>query len=1197
MSVDIYCARTLAKAKLVVARLIGGEAYWRYLIQALQSAAAQYGFKLALLPAAAGEAEGLAKISTVKAEDWRILAAYMNEGGADNALHFLLYGRFLLGGGPKPPAPAALPPAALWRAPAGGFGGAEDAKGKPFTYIIFYRAYAMSGRTQAVEALAQALEQRGIKAAAVYVSGLKDAASKMLLARLFVANPPDIVLNATGFAASDKAGGGTILDQYGNIVLQIIFSAQSEAGWRADGRGLRARDVAMQVALPEMDGRILARAVSFQTADFYDAATECTIAGQQPQADRISFTADLAQNWLRLKRKPRHKRHIALIIANYPGGDGRLGHGVGLDTPQAVVQVLKAMRQAGYSIDAVPPNGNELIYDLAKGPTHEGARGRLIRAALPLADYARFFAELPQALQQAVLARWGAAAADAFCLHYQGALCFTLPVMYFGKIIVALQPDRAFGLDPKSIYHDPDIVPSHHYLAFYFWLRHVYRADAVAHMGKHGNLEWLPGKALALSVQCWPEAALGPLPHIYPFIVNDPGEGTQAKRRAAAVIIDHMTPPLTRAESYGPQRDLEALIDEYYTAAQMDSRRLPDLKRQIRDRLEASGLGADAGISAADNEEAALIKLDAFLCELKELQIRDGLHIFGQSPQGEQLSSLLSALLRCPPEDGRGGGSLQRAIAADLQLDFDPITEMPQNMAQPWEGAKPPLLAGIDSAPWRTRGDTIERIERLAQQQIERFLAGKNKTEAAPLLPQTQAALTRMGAELLPFIRSCGDDEMAAFLRALDGHFIPAGASGAPTRGRWNVFPMGRNFYALDNRAAPTETAWQLGRRSAEMLVARYVQDHGDWPTSFGLTAWGTANMRTGGDDIAQIMALIGVKPIWDGISRRVRGYEIIPPAKLGRPRVDVLLRVSGLFRDAFPEQLTLLGAAMRAVAALDESETDNPLAAKLRRDRQKLAQAGYKPEQAAAFAQYRIFGARPGHYGTGVPELLGSGAWESRADLGAAWAAFSAHAYGLAGDADYVAGSGAAAANMLAERLSEIEAVVQNQDNREHDILDSGEYYAFEGGMAAAAEAAQGRRPAIYHNDLSRPERPLIKTLEEELALTLRGRALNPKWLASARRHGYKGAAEMAAVVEYIFAFAATTGAVRNAHFDALYAAYLQDETQRNFLAEVNSAAMREIAAKLNEARRRNLWQPRSNSAAADLDNLAEGSAADGTE
>lgn len=1175
MSVDTYVERTVRHARLIVVRVIGGESYWRYGLETFHALALERNIALAVLPGDDKPDPGLIRFSTIDLPDMQQLWRYLVEGGSENAQNFLRYCSFLLGRSEKPAEPALLMKAGLWW-PGLSQPMLDDLRPvagldeKPVVTITFYRALVQSGQTAPVEALIKALQALGLAPLPIFVSSLKDRLSVAVLSRIFSACVPDLVLNATGFAvgAPGEKRKPTVLEAHGNMVLQVIFSSASQASWRETARGLSARDVAMNVSLPEVDGRVLSRAISFKAAGFYDRATECNIVHHSPVADRVAFVARLAAGWIALRHKQPARRRIAMIMANYPGGDGRLGHGVGLDTPAAVMVSLTAMQVAGYDVQNLPPSSDELIRLLALGPTNEGMKGRIVRENLPLDNYRKFFDALPEAIRKEMLARWGEPQQDAYVIN--GA--FALPIMRFGGTVVGIQPERAYGMDAKQVYHAPDIVPSHHYMAFYFWLRHVYGADAIVHMGKHGNLEWLPGKALALSDHCYPEIALGPLPHIYPFIVNDPGEGTQAKRRSSAVIIDHMTPPLTRAESYGPLKDLEVLVDEYYEAAGVDPRRLARLKTQILDLVELTGINRDAGIDRHDDEDLALQKLDAFLCDLKELQIRDGLHIFGKAPEGEQLINLLVALVRVPRGTG-GRDSLHRAIARDLHLEFDPLD---CTMTDIWQGPRPALLAGLVADPWRNTGDTVERIEKLCAAFVSDALACPEQ------MAETAFVLKNIKEELRPLVVACGDDEIKGLFLALDGRFVPAGPSGAPTRGRPDVLPTGRNFFSVDNRAVPTPVAWDLGLRSADLLITRYVQDHGQWPASFGLTAWGTSNMRTGGDDVAQALALAGVKPVWDSHTRRVTGYEITSLAKLGRPRVDVTLRVSGFFRDAFPEQLTLLDQAFRAVGALDEPEEDNPIAMRMRHDARSLEKNGFTADEARRQAGYRIFGTRPGAYGTGVQDLIDSGAWEKSDDLGRAWASSSSYAYG--------AHEATEAGAMLKNRLGKLQAVIQNQDNREHDLLDSGEYYAFEGGMAAAVAQETGQWLPVYHNDLSRPERPVIKTLEEEIGRTLRGRAVNPKWIESAMRHGYKGGVEMAATVDYLFAFAATTRAVADTHFNAVYDAYLADDKVRRFLHERNPAALREIAARLDEAVRRDLWTPRSNSARFALENLMKG-------
>jgi cobaltochelatase CobN len=669
-------------------------------------------------------------------------------------------------------------------------------------------------------------------------------------------------------------------------------------------------------------------------------------------------------------------------------------------------------------------------------------------------------------------------------------------------------------------------------------------------MGKHGNLEWLPGKALALSAECWPEAVLGPMPHVYPFIVNDPGEGTQAKRRAQAVIIDHLTPPLTRAETYGPLRDLEALVDEYYEAAGVDPRRIAHLRREILTLSSATGLDKDVGMSGTD-EAGDLARLDAYLCELKEAQIRDGLHVFGQSPTGRLEVDLAIALARVPRGNGKGGdASLIRALALDLGLSIDPLD---CDMAAP-AAEKPQALRDLSADPWRSNGDTVERLELMAQ----RLLAEGSQAVG----PHTAAVLAEIAARIRPAIAACGPDEGAGLLRALEGLAIAPGPSGAPTRGRLDTLPTGRNFYSVDSRAVPTPTAWALGWKSANLLIEKHLQTHGDWPRALLITAWGTANMRTGGDDIAQALALMGVKPTWDAANRRVTGFEILPEGVLGRPRVDVTLRISGFFRDAFPQLIALFDSAARAVQGLDETEDSNPAAARARSE-------GIGP---------RIYGSKPGAYGAGLQAMIDERLWANKADLAEAYLTWGSYAYGAkeAGTPDRAG---------FETRLRQTEAIVQNQDNREHDLLDSDDYYQFEGGAAAAVSTLQGRDRPVYHNDHSRPERPVIRTLEDEIGRVVRSRVVNPKWIEGVKRHGYKGAFEIAATVDYLFAFAATTGAVRGHHFDLVEAAFLEDDDTREFIETHNPSALRELAERLAEAVERGLWTPRSNSARARID------------
>ncbi|MDX0629197.1 cobaltochelatase subunit CobN [Sinorhizobium medicae] len=1202
MSVDTYVERTARHAKLIIVRTLGGASYFRYIVEALYAAAVTNKFQIAVLPGDDKRDPGLDPFSTVSAEDRQHLWAYFNEGGADNAALLLDYAEALIDGCEKPQQARPLLKAGIWWPGAGVIGveewgrlselrrgdkdPADSPESEPMVAICFYRALVQSGETKPVEALIEALAAEGVRALPVFVSSLKDQVSIGTLEAIFAEAVPDVVMNATGFAVSAPGADRrpTVLEANGAPVLQVIFSGSSREAWEASAQGLMARDLGMNVALPEVDGRVLSRAVSFKAASIYDPLVEANIVGHEPLADRVRFAARLASNWARLRRTQPQRRRVAIVMANYPNRDGRLGNGVGLDTPAGTIEVLRAMATEGYAVGDVPEDGDALMRFLMAGPTNAASRDREIRETISLSQYRDFLDTLPKKIHQEMTARWGAPEGDPFFLDG----VFALPLARFGEVLVGIQPARGYNIDPKETYHAPDLVPPHGYLAFYAYLRAVFGAHAIVHMGKHGNLEWLPGKALALSQDCYPEAIFGPTPHLYPFIVNDPGEGTQAKRRTSAVIIDHLTPPLTRAESYGPLKDLEALVDEYYEAAGGDPRRLRLLSRQILDLVRDIGLDHDAGIDKADTENRALEKLDAYLCDLKEMQIRDGLHVFGLAPKGRLLTDLTVALARVPRGMGEGGDqSLQRAIAADLGLyaaalprtqPFDPLDCV---MSDPWTGTRPDLLATLSDAPWRTAGDTVERIELLAAKLVSGEIA------CSMDWANTRAVLDEVEMRLKPSIERSGEAEIKGLLTGLDGRFVAPGPSGAPTRGRPDVLPTGRNFYSVDSRSVPTPAAYELGKKSAELLIRRYLQDHGEWPSSFGLTAWGTSNMRTGGDDIAQALALIGAKPVWDMASRRVTGYEIVPLAILGRPRVDVTLRISGFFRDAFPEQIALFDKAVRAVGALDEDDADNVIAARMRAEARRWEERGTDPKEAQRRASYRVFGSKPGAYGAGLQALVEEKGWQTRGDLAEAYLTWGGYAYGAGED-------GKAERGIFEDRLRSIEAVVQNQDNREHDLLDSDDYYQFEGGMSAAAEHLAGQRPAIYHNDHSRPEKPVIRSLEEEIGRVVRGRVVNPKWIDGVMRHGYKGAFEIAATVDYMLAFAATTGAVRDHHFEAAYRAYIADEKVLGFLREKNPAALSEMSERLLEAIDRGLWNPRSNSARFELNSLSGRAATD---
>ena len=1180
MSVDLYVEDVVRHAKLVVVRALGGRGYWTYGVDEVARVCREKSIPVAFLPGDDQPDAELSCYTSVNAEDAHRLWQFLVHGGAENAANFVKCTASIVGDAldyaePRP----VLPAGAYW--PGAGAQGIRELRqnwreGLPVVPLIFYRALYLSGNLNAIDDMVFGLQEAGLNPLPIFAASLKDPVSQATITTLLdqaqdaEIYPLGCVLNTTGFAASNPGGAraASPFDLHELMVLQVVLSGGNREAWLENTWGLGARDIAMNVALPEVDGRVLTRAISFKGLAERDEDCQCDLVTYQPEADRIEFVASLAQRWAWLKTQPDWSKHVAIVMANYPNRDGRIGNGVGLDTPAGVVTTLRAMHGAGFEVDDIPEDGNALVDRIKAGPTNAFDEAHIEGAehTLSIEDYRAFFATLPETVRERITQQWGAPEDDPFM---RGDLHFAIPVVMCGDVAVGLQPARGYNIDPEKTYHDPDLVPPHGYLAFYAWLRESFDADAVIHFGKHGNLEWLPGRALALGADDFPEVALGPMPHLYPFIVNDPGEGTQAKRRAGAVIIDHLTPPLTRAESYGPLRDLEQLVDEYFEAAGVDPRRTKVLKRDILELCHVTGLAEDAGLREGADEDERLATLDAYLCELKEMQIRDGLHVFGESPTDDLLNNLLVALARVSRGTDGKDASLMRALANDLRLNFDPLD---CDMGKAWSGDKPDALNNLDDA-WRSTGDTVERLETLALALVQ----GK---PCDPAWTNTQIVLDEIKASLRPAVEACGDAELAGILRGLRGQFVEPGPSGAPTRGRPEVLPTGRNFYSVDTRAVPTPAAWTLGWKSASILLDAHFQEYGVWPKTIALTAWGTSNMRTGGDDIAQALALMGARPTWDAASRRVTGFEILPLDILDRPRVDVTLRISGFFRDAFPGLVDLVDSAVRAVAALDEPEDQNPLAARVRDETAELVTSGIDEGEALRRAAFRVFGSKPGAYGAGLQALMDEKGWETEQDLARAYVAWGGYAYGSGAE-------GEARHGLFEARLRSVDAVVQNQDNREHDLLDSDDYYQFEGGAIAAVRVLSGAQPAAYHMDHSRVDVPKARTLEDEIGRVVRARVVNPKWIEGVMRHGYKGAFEMAATVDYLVSFAATARCVKDHHFDAVFQAYLDDPKVLDFMRQNNPDALKEMIDRLLEAQDRGLWNPRLNSTRAALQDI----------
>jgi cobaltochelatase CobN len=1040
MSVDLWIDRVGAHAKVIVVRLLGGLDWWKYGIERLSAAARARNIALAVLPGEDRDDASLAAASTLPAEELDTLLRFFREGGRDNLRALLRRLARYAGSELKAHEPTCVPRLAGYLPGEGAVDldrlAASLGPRSPVVPIIFYRALLLAADTAPIDALCAALAARGLAPAPLVVASLKDGAAAAYLRDAFGRLDPALIVTMTAFAAGSGSGEPTPLDTTDVPVLQIISATTRRAAWRDSARGLGAADLAMHVVLPELDGRILGGAIAFKDALPPQDGLGFTAVASRPEADRIAMVADRIAALIRLRALPRGKRRVAVLMPDYPGAPGRTGYAVGLDVPASVIALMADLAAAGFGVHGAPKTPSDLLDALAASANE---------AKLSLAQYQNLLAHVPPAVVARLHEAWGGPESDPDfrdgSFHFRAGR--------YGKLWVTLPPDRGRSAERRADYHDPLLPPRHALVAFGLWLQHVAKVDALVHMGAHGTLEWLPGKAVALTGECFPEIVTGPLPVIYPFIVNNPGEAAQAKRRIAAVTIGHLPPPVVAGSLSGDARELERLVDEYAQADGLDRRRRELLAKLIIETAQRTGLAREAGVDTAGGPGDALRRIDAWLCDLKDLAIKDGLHIYGRAP------------------------------------------------------------ANIDDPLWQASAEA----------------------------------------------------ERAAVIAALDGRRVAPGPAGAPTRGRRDVLPTGRNLFTADPRTLPTPTAMDLGRLATDEIVRAHLQTHGEPLRAAVIDLWGSATLRTGGEEIAQGFALMGCRPIWEHASGRVTGVEVLPTATMGRARVDVTWRISGLFRDLFPAQITLIDAAVQAVAARDEADDENPLARARR--------------VASATRVNRIFGTAPGTYGSGIEDLFGRDA--DTQTIGAAYLAAASHSYG--GDG----GEGSAASGAFRQRVAGADMLVHPSDDPGRDLLEGAEYAAFIGGFAAAAKML-GRAVDLVILDVTDPQRPRARTLSAALARIVRARAINQRFIAGQMRHGPRGAAELAETVDRLVGFAETTDAVAGELFDLLHAAYVADTDVRDFLLRENPQAAAAIADRLDAARRRGFWHPRRNDVDAGL-------------
>jgi cobaltochelatase CobN len=1085
-------------------------------------------------------------------------------------------------------------------------------RSNPTAAVLFYRAHALSGNTAFIDEIVEAIEQRGMNALPVFTSSLKAQKEGLPAALALIGDRAHVLISTLSFALGD---GGAVFEKLNIPVIQAITSGMPREGWEVSQRGLTSLDTAINVAMPEFDGRIITVPMSFKDR------SEDAPGLYAPHRERMARVAGIAERLARLRFLPRSELRVAFVLTNSSSKAAQVGNAVGLDAPASLLSLLRAMRRDGYTIDSLPESSDDLMAELLERGSYDESHPLNPDRALRFgrSAYRAAFRELGPASRKKMEEWWGVPTERGDTLRdptrkidkkiaspaAKSAVVVTrepwtsddeylFAAATFGNVVVALQPPRGYGMDPDAIYHTPDLPPTHHYTAFYRWLAAPraeggWEADAIVHVGKHGTLEWLPGKGVGLSSDCFPDALLGDVPLFYPFIINDPGEGSQAKRRAHATIIDHLMPPMTSADTYGPLAAIADLVNEYYAAEKLDAARLPVIQQQIWELIQEAQLKNDLDLRAmltrdhgdhkhewdddmtpegvpvtlaemSGNDVAHLIEdIDGYLCELGTAQIRDGLHTLGAMPP---LPDTLRALTRLPNGSVPG---LQSALATTFDLDLQTLLSS--------TGARFDETVVVAGTPCASHADAIERLEDLAHELFvdlerdgfePRVIDDVVRRRLGDDSPDVSAALRYAATSIVPSLELV-TDEVDHVLDGLAGKFIPPGPSGAPTRGMAHILPTGRNFFAVDPRAVPSQAAWRVGEGLARELLARHLAEEGRYPEMIGIGVWGTSQMRTQGDDVAEVLALLGVEPTWDPQSRRIADLAVIPLERLGRPRIDVTTRISGFFRDAFPHLIALLDRAVEMVVSLDEPVDQNFPRKHYLAELEKPSDASLDERETRA--RYRIFGAKPGTYGAGIQQLLETKHWENDRDFATVFVEWGGYAYGRGAD-------GVDARDVFTDRLRQVEVAVHNQDNREHDIFDSDDYYQFHGGMIASVRSLTGRQPKMYFGDSSRPEMPKVRDLREEALRVYRSRVVNPKWIESIKRHGYKGALELTATVDYIYGFDATAHVAPDFVYEGLAAEYALSEEMQQFFAQSNPWALQAIADKLLEAAERGLWE-----------------------
>lgn len=974
--------------------------------------------------------------------------------------------------------------------------------------------------------------------------------------------PFDALLNTCKFSIIGLKGlTEQELATYDIPIFQSYVMYVDETTWKNNEGGLTPAEVSMSVALPEMDGVLHGGVVASQELSNGEFI-------YKPVEERILSVIKRIKNWVKLRYLRNSDKRVAIIFHNYPPTNSNIGSAAGLDSPESVCRLLSVMKEEGYIIENVPKDSSELMNQILIHTTNERRflSDEHINEADSLSDeaYIHYFQTKSDSFQQHVTKDWGNPPGEVF--HYKDRLI--IPGFSNGNVWITVQPPRGFGENPSKLYHDPLCAPPHHYEAFYHWLRTEWKANAVIHVGTHGSLEWLPGKGTGLSADCYPESAIGDLPNIYPYWTTIVGEGIQAKRRSAACLIGHLTPPMTQAGLYDVYEELERVLDEYNDYVnQGDSQKANQAFNIIIEKAKKCHLYEEVVDDEQSVPNIVVAELHTRLTDLKYTQMRCGLHILSNPPTGISLRNFICSLVQTPNGDVP---SLPAIWAECLGYDYENLRNHGSEVVS--EGSfNGQLKSKVQNYCCEK---TNQLLDALAKKQFVMPLKGSSFPELEELLSLADEMQCKKIMKVLHIV--CNDylnklsqtvDEIPAIMHALAGGYVKAGPGGALTGGRVDVLPTGRNFYGIDERTLPTQTAYKVGGQLANQVIEAYIESEGRYPEQVGIILWAGNNTRSYGQCAGQFLNLLGVRPKWQHGSGRVVGLEIIPLEELKRPRIDVTARISGLLRDMMPNLVEWLDKAVLLVSELDESPEDNYVKKHVAEDVDWLLSEGESEFDAYVKARWRIFGDPIGAYGTGIGGVLEGKNWNTIDDLAEVYVTWGSYSYSTDREVPHDV-------RLFKRRLATMDVTIKNEDNCEVSLFSADDYNSYHGGMIAAVRSFSGKHPMSFVGDSSDSSHIVVRDLQTEIKRQFRSEAANPKFIEGMMRHGYKGASDMSNYVAHSYQWDATSLVIEDWMYETYAEKYTLDSRVQQWMRQVNPWALHRITETLLEAIQRGLWQ-----------------------